>query len=123
VLRKAAEAFPSLTRGSAEIHSADLTLLRDAGELELVRRLAEFPRLVEAAAQAHEPHRIAFYLYELASTLHAHWNRGTDLPHLRFIQEADGALTAARLALVAATAQVLATGLGILGVRAPDEMR
>ena len=88
-----------------------------------MRRLAEFPRLVEAAAQAHEPHRIAFYLYDVASDLHALWNAGKDMPQLRFIREDDRELTAARVALVSATANVLATGLTILGVHAPEEMR
>ena len=74
-------------------------------------------------ARAHEPHRIAFYLYELASEFHGAWNRGIDLPQLRFIREDDKATTAARLALTAATRAVLAAGLGILGVFAPEEMR
>ncbi|MCB1507762.1 MAG: arginine--tRNA ligase [Hyphomicrobiaceae bacterium] len=99
------------------------TLLADEGEAALLRKLAEWPRLVDAAAEAHEPHRIAFYLHELASTLHAQWNRGKDLPELRFIKHDDRGLTAARLGLVRAVKSVLAAGLGVLGVSAPEEMR
>ncbi|MEJ2378924.1 MAG: DALR anticodon-binding domain-containing protein, partial [Pseudolabrys sp.] len=78
---------------------------------------------VEAAAAAHEPHRIAFYLYELASEFHTHWTRGKDLPHLRFIIQNDPETTLARLALVQGIVTVLAAGLSLLGVAAPDEMR
>jgi arginyl-tRNA synthetase len=88
-----------------------------------MRRLALYPRLVEAAAMAHEPHRIAFYLYDLASDFHAHWNRGKDLPHLRFIIQNDPLMTMARLALVQGVVTVLASGLQLLGVGAPEEMR
>jgi arginyl-tRNA synthetase len=123
VFRNAAEVFPSLTEQAAEVRNADLALLRDAGEIELIKKLAFFPVLVEGAARAHEPHRLAFYLYELASIFHTQWSAGNELPHLRFIQGSDGSLTASRLALIRATAQVLASGLGILGVHAPDEMR
>ena len=84
---------------------------------------ALFPPLVEDAARALEPHRLTFYLYDLASSFHGQGTRGTDLPHLRFIQPSDGTLTAARLALVQADAQVLAVGLELLGVLAPLEMR
>ena len=86
-------------------------------------RIALYPRLVEAAAQAHEPHRVAFYLYELASEFHAHWTRGNDLPHLRFIIQNDPETTMARLALVQGIVTVLASGLALLGVEAPEEMR
>jgi arginyl-tRNA synthetase len=88
-----------------------------------MRRIALFARLVEAAASAHEPHRIAFYLYELASEFHAHWTKGKDSPHLRFIIQNDPEITMARLALVQGVVTVLASGLGLLGVGAPDEMR
>ena len=123
ILRKALEVFPDLTAGSPAIASANLQILVDDGEIGLIRRLALFPRLIEQAAGAHEPHRLAFYLYELASEFHAAWNRGIDLPHLRFIREDDKVATAARLALTAAIRQVLALGLGILGVHPPEEMR
>ena len=78
---------------------------------------------MEGAARAHEPHRLAFYLYDLASAFHAQYTRGNESPHLRFIQPNDGSLTAARLALIGANIQVLASGLALLGVLAPDEMR
>jgi arginyl-tRNA synthetase len=123
VFRNAREAFPKLAAGAPEILNADLSRLDDAGEIDLIRKLAAFPVVVEGAARAHEPHRLAFYLYDLASTFHSQWTRGNDLPHLRFIQPNDGTLTAARLALVEANAQVLALGLALLGVLAPDEMR
>ncbi|MDX2259694.1 MAG: arginine--tRNA ligase [Hyphomicrobiaceae bacterium] len=122
VLRNAAEQMPGLDTSLAGLLSADLGRLADPGELELIRKLAAFPRLIEGAAKAHEPHRLAFYLYELASALHAQWARGNDSPHLRFITADDAGLTSARLALIAATRQVISSGLGILGVEAPDAM-
>ncbi len=88
-----------------------------------MRKVALYPRLIEASAQAHEPHRIAFYLYELASEFHAQWSRGTAAPHLRFIIQDDPELTLARLALVQGVIAVLASGLALLGVEAPEEMR
>ena len=88
-----------------------------------MRKIAAYPRLVEAAAAAHEPHRVAFYLYELASEFHAQWTRGGDSPHLRFIILDDPQMTMARLALVQGVATVLASGLSLLGVEAPTEMR
>jgi arginyl-tRNA synthetase len=105
------------------LKKAPLERLSDAGELSLLRRIALYPRVVEAAATAHEPHRIAFYLYELASEFHAHWTRGKDLPHLRFIIQNDPETTIARLALVEGIVTVLASGLALLGVSAPEEMR
>ena len=88
-----------------------------------MKKIALYPRLVESAAAAHEPHRIAFYLYELASEFHAQWNRGKDVPHLRFIIQNDPQMTVARLALVQGVVTVLASGLALLGVEAPEEMR
>ena len=128
VFRNAREVVPDLPaegpgRPAALLAAAPLERLDDAGELSLMRRLALFPRLVEAAALAHEPHRIAFYLYELASEFHAQWNRGKDLPHLRFIIQNDPLMTLARLALVEGVVTVLASGLAMLGVEAPEEMR
>ena len=111
------------TARAAALIGAPLERLDDAGELALMRRMALYPRLVEAAALAHEPHRIAFYLYELASDFHAQWNRGKDAPHLRFIIQNDPQMTMARLALVQGVVTVLASGLGVLGVEAPEEMR
>jgi arginyl-tRNA synthetase len=127
VFRQAREVIPDLPTDSpariALLSQAPLDRLGDAGELALMRQLALYPRLVEAAASAHEPHRIAFYLYDLASEFHAHWNRGKDAPHLRFIIQNDPQMTAARLALVQGVVTVLASGLSMLGVEAPEEMR
>jgi arginyl-tRNA synthetase len=123
VFRNAKEVFPELAPDSPQVLGAELSQLTDAGEIDLMRRLAEFPRLISGAARAHEPHRIAFYLYELASAFHQLWTRGHDSPHLRFIQPGDIGLTGARLALIAATKQVIFSGLALLGVHAPEEMR
>ena len=127
IFRNAREEMPDLPEAPAEraalLKGAPLDRLSDAGEVSLLRRIALYPRTVEAAAVAHEPHRIAFYLYELASEFHAHWTRGKDLPHLRFIIQNDRQTTAARLALVEGIITILASGLGLLGVRAPEEMR
>jgi arginyl-tRNA synthetase len=120
VIRRAGEAFPD---GLSAADAAALARLDDPGEIDLERRLGEFPRMVAAAAEAHEPHRVAFYLHDLASAFHAHWNRGNDAENLRFLIQADPQLTAARVALVRALAAVLETGLGLLGVGAPAEMR
>ena len=114
VLRKAAE---------ANIELLDTPHLEDAAEFAVAKKLAEWPRLVEIAARGHEPHRIAFYLYDLASTFHALWNRGHDKPHLRFLQNGDAAASGAKIALPRATAVVISAGLGILGVTPATEMR
>jgi arginyl-tRNA synthetase len=127
VFRNARAELPGLPEAAAErarfLMDAPLARLSDPGELAILRRLALYPRMIEAAAGAHEPHRIAFYLYELASEFHAHWTRGKDLPHLRFIIQNDPETTMARLALVQGIATVLASGLAVLGVEAPQEMR
>lgn len=123
VLRNARESLPGLTFAEGGAVTADLALLTDAGELDLIKKAAYFPELVVGAARVHEPHRLAFYLYDLASAFHAHWTRGNDLPQLRVIQADDRALTAARCALVAALQQVLSSGLTVLGVGAPEAMR
>jgi len=122
VLRNVSEAFSNLDLGEEQLARADLQRLNDDGEISLIRRLAQFPRIVEASAGAHEPHRVAFYLYDLAGDFHGLWNRGKDLPQLRFIHESDRELTRARVALVAATRRILALGLGILGVHAVHEL-
>lgn len=101
----------------------DLSLLQDEAEIAIIRRIADYPRVVQGAAVAHEPHRIAFYLYELAGEFHALWNRGKESPQLRFIDEANSDVTGARLALLRAVRYVLANGLGILGVVPVEEMR
>ena len=108
---------------AAALRSAPLELLEDESEIGLARVIAQYPRLVEAAAAAHEPHRVAFYLYELASAFHVHWNRGKDRPQLRFVNAIERDLTSARVALVVCLTCVLASGLKLLGVSAPDEMR
>ncbi|MCW5691278.1 MAG: arginine--tRNA ligase [Pseudolabrys sp.] len=124
IFRTVAADMPALDIGAAALKAADLTRLTDAGELSIIRKLALYPRMIEAAAQAHEPHRVAFYLYELASEFHAQWTRGgKESPHLRFIIQNDPQTTLARLALVQGIVTVLASGLDLLGVEAPDEMR
>jgi arginyl-tRNA synthetase len=127
VFRNAREVLPSLPRepqARAEfLAAASLAPLTDGAEVSLMRKIALYPRLLEAAALAHEPHRIAFYLYELASEFHALYTRGKDLPHLRFIIQNDANTTIARLTLVQGVVTVLASGLALLGVEAPDEMR
>ncbi len=122
VLRNVRDVFPDLDLGGGALAQSDLDRLSDAAEVALIRKIAQFPGIVEASAQAHEPHRIAFYLYDIAAEFHALWNRGKDSPQLRFIYETDRELTRARVALVVATRQVLASGLGILGVKAMHEM-
>jgi arginyl-tRNA synthetase len=107
----------------AYLAKAEFERLADPAELDLLKRLALYPRMIEGAAAAHEPHRIAFYLYDLASEFHALWNKGNDLPNLRFIIKDDAGITRARLVMVQAVVSVLASGLGILGVHAPEQMR
>jgi arginyl-tRNA synthetase len=114
--RKAAEAGVDLAAG------ADLSLLDDE-DLALVRRAAQYPRTVESAATAHEPHRIAFYLYDLAAEFHALWNRGNDDPARRFLVENNPQLSRARLELAMGIAQIVKSGLGLMGVAATEEMR
>jgi arginyl-tRNA synthetase len=129
IFRNARDLIPTLPESDRErrqalAHAARLDdALTDPAELSLIRRIGSYPRLVEAAAQSHEPHRIAFYLYELASEFHALFTKGTRAPQLRFIIQNDPDLTLARLALVQGVVTVLASGLAVLGVGAPDEMR
>jgi arginyl-tRNA synthetase len=127
VFRNAREVVPDLPEEAgaraAFLREAAVERLTDPAELDLLRRLALYPRMIEAAAVAHEPHRIAFYLYDVASEFHALWTRGRDLPYLRFIINNDAEITKARLALVQGVVSVLASGLAVLGVHAPDEMR
>lgn len=116
VLRRAAEA------GVAPGGREDLSVISDPAELALVAKLAEWPRLVESAAQTHEPHRVAFYLYDLSSEFHALWNKGNAEPALRFWQEDDPATSRGKLALIQSVAIVISNGLGILGVTPADKM-
>ncbi|MDO3434290.1 arginine--tRNA ligase [Rhizobium sp. CBN3] len=122
VFRQAREAFPGLDLSPEDLAKA-VAGIGDPAELQLVAKLAEFPRIVEAAAQSQEPHRIAFYLYDLASAFHAHWNKGKDQPELRFVNDKNRESSIARLGLVYAVASVLKSGLAITGTAAPDEMR
>jgi len=102
---------------------SDNAKLEDEAEFRVAMKIAEWPRLIEIAARNHEPHRVAFYLYELAQEFHALWNRGNDKPALRFLHEGDSAATAAKIALPRAVAVVISAGLGILGVTPVEEMR
>ena len=106
-----------------DLHTSDFNQLGDVSEKTVIRRLSQYPRLIEAAALAHEPHRIAFYLYDLAADFHALWNRGKDDPVMRFIIEDNKVVSLARLGLVESVKFVIASGLGVLGVSAPQEMR
>jgi arginyl-tRNA synthetase len=124
VFRNARAVFADLPADMTSLaERANLAPLSDAAELALMRRIALYPRTVEAASLAHEPHRIAFYLFDLASEFHALYTLGTASPHLRFIIQNDRQLTEARLVLVQGVATVLASGLALLGVEAPHEMR
>jgi arginyl-tRNA synthetase len=123
VFRQAHAAFPDMDLSPAALAQADLARLADDGEIALIKLSAQYPRVIEAAAFAHEPHRVAFYLHDLAALFHSHWNRGKDQPQLRFVNEEERDLSSARLALVSSLTSVLASGLTVLGVNAPDEMR
>jgi arginyl-tRNA synthetase len=121
VMRTAAEA--GVSPDDAALAEGDLSTLTDPAELSLAKKIAEWPRIVEGAAGAREPHRIAFYLYDLAAEFHSLWNKGKENPAIRFVQEDDKAGTLARLALIRAVAIVISAGLGILGVAPMEEMR
>ena len=113
VLRNAAEAMPGLDVDCVGLSGSDLGYLTDDAELALIRRLAGWPRQVESAAEAHEPHRLAFYLHDLAAAFHGLWNKGNEDPRLRFIVGDDDALTRARLAMIRAVGLVIASGLDV----------
>ena len=125
--RPGGEVVPDLPEedGARRAYLANVAIekLTEPGELDLLKKMAAFPRTVEAAALAHEPHRIAFYLYDLASEFHALYSKANELPHLRFIINDDAEITKARLAMVQGVVSVLASGLAVLGVHAPTEMR
>jgi arginyl-tRNA synthetase len=123
VLRQAGEFMPDAKKSADDPGKVDLSALVDDAEIELARKIAQFPRLIQTAAEAHEPHRVAFFLYDLASSFHSLWNKGKDLPQLRFVNQTDQNSTQARLVLVRALKGVLSSGLSVLGVTAPDEMR
>ena len=123
LLRQGQAAFPDSDLAPGKLAEADLSLLEDEGERDLMRTMAQYPRVILQAAGAHEPHRVAFFAHELATRLHAQWNRGKDLRDLRFVNESNRQLSYARLSLVTAVGLVLASALSILGVSAPEEMR
>ncbi len=120
---RAPDMFPTIDTSEASLGGADLSLLSDESEIALIKQCCAFPRIVEAAAEAHEPHRIAFFLYDLASEFHSLWNKGNEKADLRFVIEGDEAVTKARLAMIRAVAIVIVGGLGILGVTPVEEMR
>ena len=120
---KAAAVFPGIDTSDDALLTADLTLLADESEIALIKHCAAWPRLVEAAAEAHEPHRVAFFLYDLAAEFHSLYNKGNDTPSLRFVIEGNQAVTLARMALIRSAALIIASGLKILGVKPVEEMR
>ena len=119
----AAEACPDISQDPESLAGGPLHLLTDSDELGLIKSLAGWPRLVESAAEAYEPHRVAFYLNDLASAFHGLWNRGNDDASLRFLLPDQPELTAARLALVQGLAFVIASGLTVFGVEPVEELR
>ena len=121
VLRKAREAGLDVADGT--LMAADLSILTHDAELAMAKKIAEWPRLVEIAARNNEPHRVAFYLYELASDFHGLWNRGNDDTSLRFIQEDNPTVSQAKIALARSVSVVICSGLAILGVTPVEEMR
>ena len=123
VLRHAAQELAGRDLSTAALAAVDLDRLADPAELSLIRLMAQWPRLVESAAEAHEPHRVAFFLYELAGAYHILWNKGKDDASLRFLVKDDDAVTLARVALVRAAATVIASGLKVFGVEPVEEMR
>jgi arginyl-tRNA synthetase len=123
VMRHAQAEMPGIDTAPAALATAPVERLGDPAELDLIKMLAGWPRLVESAADAHEPHRVAFYLYDVAGAFHGLWNKGKDDASLRFLTASDAASTAARLALVQATATVIVSGLAIMGVTPVEEMR
>ncbi|MGV1802340.1 arginine--tRNA ligase [Agrobacterium vitis] len=122
IFRQAREAFGDIDL-SPDFLRAAVTGITEPSEVQLIAKLAEYPRIIEASAQSMEPHRIAFYLYDLASSFHAHWNKGKDQPELRFVNDKNRQSSLARLGLVHAVASVLQSGLAITGTDAPQEMR
>ncbi len=122
IAKTAKKDMPDLDISAPALRAADLSLLSDPAEIELLQTLAQWPRLVASATRAHEPHRVAFYLYDLAGAFHGFWAKGKQDRSLRFVNPEQPELTQARLAMVGAVKQLLALGLGILGVSAPDEL-
>lgn len=123
VFRQAKEELENADIDLDALQNADLGLLKDEGEIAIIKKLAEYPRLIDQASKTDEPHRLAFYLYELASEFHSHWNRGKESPELRFINRNEAKLSLARLGLLRGLSFVLKSGLSIVGADAPEEMR
>jgi len=123
VAKMASAAFPDADFTAEGVVDADLAQLTDSDELALIRLLASWPRTVEGAAEAHEPHRLAFYLYDLAAAFHGLWSKAREEPGLRFVIAEDQELTRARMALVRAVQTVVASGLDVMGVTPVDELR
>ncbi len=123
VARQARAKFPDIDVSPGALARADLGRLVDEGERALLRKIAEYPRIVAQGARVREPHRVAFFAHELATQFHSYWTRGKDQPHLRFVNEKERSVTEARLALAAGVRQVLKSSLAVLGVGAPEEMR
>lgn len=122
VRRRAGEMFPEKDLSLPALAKADFSLLTDEAEIALIRQLAEFPRQIEIAAAAHEPHRIAYYLNDTAAAFHGLWNKGRDNTELRFLEQEKPELSLARLALVEAAATVIRSGLDVFGVIPAEEM-
>ncbi|MEE9312811.1 MAG: arginine--tRNA ligase [Planctomycetota bacterium] len=120
--RNAKRDLPELDISIAALQNANLSLLSHPAELMLLKVAGQFPRVINSAAVAHEPHRVAFYVHELAGAFNAFWTKGKEEPQLRFINHEDRTITLARLAMVNAVRQILRNGLGILGVSAPEEL-
>ncbi|MFQ5467503.1 MAG: DALR anticodon-binding domain-containing protein, partial [Kiloniellaceae bacterium] len=123
VMRHAAVEFPAIALEPAALADGPLARLTDSAELGLIKLLAQWPRVVESAAEAYEPHRVAFYLYDVAAAFHALWTKGKDNTRLRFLVDGEVEPTAARLALLRAVAMVIASGLDVFGVQPVEEMR
>ncbi|MCG8509247.1 MAG: arginine--tRNA ligase, partial [Rhodospirillales bacterium] len=123
VMRKAAEDFGGVEPNIERLANADLDLLTDPDELALIKTMAAWPKTVEGAAESHEPHRVAYYLYELAAQFHTLWNKGNDDANLRFLLPGKPELTLARVAMIQGVAFVIASGLMVFGVTPVEEMR
>lgn len=123
VLRQVAKEMPDLDTSHESLLKADLSLLNNESEIGLIKKMAEYPRMIEQAAVSDEPHRVAYYLYELASELHGHWAKGKESPELRFINPNNANISLARLAMLHAVTGIIFSGLSIIGTSAPQEMR
>ena len=121
-MRNAAEELADEKITPEALAAADLSFLTDSAELEVIKVMAGWPRMVENAAEVHEPHRVAYYLNDLATLFHALWNKGNDDARLRFFQSDNEGLTLARLALVQGVATVIASGLQVFGVSPVEEL-